>query len=120
MWLLKQHFQIESARFLPHLPATHPCSRMHGHSFKIIVSVLGQLDGKIGWVIDYNDIQGAMKPILDQIDHQELNKVPGLQNPTSEIIAQWVYTQMKVVLPQVHQICVMETPTTECHYPYKP
>lgn len=117
MWLLKQHFQIESARFLPHLPTAHPCSRLHGHSFKIIVSVKGNLDPKIGWVTDYNEIQELMKPILEKIDHRELNQVPGLENPTSELLAQWIYDQLKEKLPSLFQICVMETPTTECHYP---
>lgn len=116
-WLLKQHFQIESARFLPHLPKSHPCSRLHGHSFKIVLSVLGGLDPKIGWVIDYNDIQGLMQPLLKLIDHQELNQVPGLENPTSEILAQWIYDRLKPSLPQLTQVCVMETPSTECHYP---
>ncbi len=117
MWLLKQHFQIESARFLPHLPAGHPCSRLHGHSFKIIISIRGELEPKIGWVIDYNEIQALMKPILDKIDHRELNQVPGLENPTSELLAKWIYDQLKPTLKTLSQVCVMETPTTECHYP---
>ncbi len=116
-WLLKQHFQIESARFLPHLPPSHPCSRLHGHSFKIVLTLRGGLDPHIGWVIDYNDIQRLMQPLLSQIDHQELNKVPGLENPTSELIAKWIYDQLLPQLPQLVQVSVMETSLTECHYP---
>lgn len=114
---LKQHFQIESARFLPHLPPTHPCSRMHGHSFKIILTLVGPLDPKIGWVIDYNDIQTAMKPLLEKIDHRVLNEVPGLENPTSELLAKWIYDQGRQILPILTRVTVAETPATECSYP---
>ncbi|QDK45659.1 6-carboxytetrahydropterin synthase QueD [Bdellovibrio sp. ZAP7] len=114
---LKQHFQIESARFLPHLPASHPCSRMHGHSFKIVLTLVGPLDEKIGWVIDYNDIQAAMKPILEQIDHHVLNEVAGLENPTSELLAKWIFDHAKKVLPILTRVSVAETPLTECAYP---
>ncbi|MNK01222.1 6-carboxy-5,6,7,8-tetrahydropterin synthase [compost metagenome] len=114
---LKQHFQIESARFLPHLPAEHPCSRMHGHSFKIILTLHGGLDGKVGWVIDYNEIQSQMKPLLEQIDHRVLNEVPGLENPTSELLAVWIYDRAHKVLPQLVRVTILETPFTECSYP---
>ncbi|AHI06128.1 6-pyruvoyltetrahydropterin synthase [Bdellovibrio bacteriovorus W] len=114
---LKQHFQIESARFLPHLPKEHPCSRMHGHSFKIILTLVGDLDPKIGWVIDYNDIQAAMKPLLEQIDHRVLNEVEGLENPTSELLAVWLYERARKVLPQLTKVTIAETPLTECSYP---
>jgi 6-pyruvoyltetrahydropterin/6-carboxytetrahydropterin synthase len=114
---LKQHFQIESARFLPHLEKTHPCARMHGHSFRITLTLVGDLDAKIGWVIDYNEIQARMKPILSNLDHHVLNEVPGLENPTSEILARWIYEKITTTLPEVVQISVAETPMTECSYP---
>lgn len=114
---LKQHFQIESARFLPHLDKNHPCSRMHGHSFKIILTLVGDIDPRLGWVTDYNDITLAMKPLLDQIDHRILNEVQGLENPTSELLAKWIYEKSLVVLPILKSVTVMETPTTECRYP---
>ncbi|WII70923.1 6-carboxytetrahydropterin synthase [Bdellovibrio sp. 22V] len=114
---LKQHFQIESARFLPHLPLSHPCSRMHGHSFKIILTLVGDLDPKIGWVIDYNDIQAKMKPLLEKIDHRVLNEVEGLENPTSELLAKWLYDRALQVLPMLTKVTIAETPLTECTYP---
>src|SRR6187402_1846292 len=114
---LKQHFQIESARFLPHLVATHPCSRMHGHSFKIVLTLVGEADPKLGWVIDYNDIQSKMKPILDQLDHRVLNEVTGLDNPTSEHLTKWIYERARIVLPLVTRVTVAETPFTECSFP---
>lgn len=114
---LKQHFQIESARFLPNLPTNHPCSRTHGHSFKIILTLEGSLDPKIGWVQDYHEISEIMKPLLQQLDHRLLNEVEGLTNPTSELLAQWIYTKAKKDLKLLKQVSIQETPTTECSYP---
>lgn len=116
---LKQHFQIESARFLPFLDKSHPCSHMHGHSFKIILSLVGDLDPKIGWVIDYNDIQKIMKPLLEKIDHKVLNEVSGLENPTSEVLAKWIYDQALPQLNTLHSVTILETPFTECTYPFR-
>ena len=114
---LKQHFSIESARFLPHLPKTHPCANMHGHSFKIILTLQGPLDPKLGWVIDYNEITTKMAPILKPLDHQVLNNIKGLENPTSENLAYWIYENAKKVLPLLKYVSILETPTTECRYP---
>ena len=114
---IKQHFNIESARFLPHLPPEHPCAQMHGHSFKIILRIHSGLDGNIGWVMDYNEISKKVAPILALIDHKVLNNVPGLENPTSEFLAFWLYRQIREVLPDLVQISVAETPQTECSFP---
>ncbi len=114
---LKQHFQIESARYLPHLPPEHPCSRMHGHSFKIVLTLVGPLDPVLGWVIDYNDIQSKMQPLLAQLDHRVLNEVPGLENPTSELLAKWLYDHGSQHLEGLIRVTVAETPLTECSYP---
>lgn len=114
---LKQHFQIESARFLPHLPADHPCSRMHGHSFKIILTLKGDLDPQIGWVVDYHHISTVMQPLLKQLDHHVLNEVEGLENPTSELLAKWIYERTLKMLPALQRVTIMETSATECTYP---
>lgn len=116
-FLLKQHFQIESARFLPHLDKNHPCSRMHGHSFKIILSLKGPLDPVKGWVMDYHEIHKVMQPILAELDHRILNEVAGLENPTSENLAQWLYHRIQKQIPLLVSVNVSETPTTECIYP---
>lgn len=114
---LKQHFQIESARFLPNLEKSHPCSRMHGHSFRISLRLVGEADPHIGWVIDYNEISQKMKPILGLIDHAVLNEVAGLENPTSELLAKWIFEKTITTLPQLIQVSVAETANTECSYP---
>jgi 6-pyruvoyltetrahydropterin/6-carboxytetrahydropterin synthase len=114
---LKQHFQIESARFLPHLPEGHPCQRMHGHSFKITLTLVGETDPKIGWVIDYHEISSKMKPLLSEVDHRVLNEVPGLENPTSETLCVWLFERARKLLPQLVKISISETADTECSYP---
>lgn len=114
---LKQQFQIESARFLPNLPKDHPCSRMHGHSFVIILTLVGEVDPKIGWVRDYHEISTSMKSLLTELDHQVLNEVAGLPNPTSEMLAVWIYERASKVLPELVRVTIRETPLTECSYP---
>jgi 6-pyruvoyltetrahydropterin/6-carboxytetrahydropterin synthase len=114
---LKQHFQIESARFLPHLPETHPCRRMHGHSFKISLTLIGETDPKIGWVIDYGEIEKLIKPLLMELDHRVLNEVSGLENPTSENICIWIFEKAKQYLPLLTRVTIAETTNTECSYP---
>ncbi len=114
---IKQHFQIESARFLPNLPKSHPCSRMHGHSFKIILTLKTEtLHPQYGWVQDYHEISEILKPILTQLDHQVLNDIKGLENPTSELLAFWLYHQIKNLIPILKKVSVLETPLTECSY----
>lgn len=114
---LKQQFQIESARFLPNLPPEHPCSQMHGHSFKIIVTLQSTLDAKIGWVRDYHEISTVVGQVLKPLDHKVLNQVSGLENPTSEVLAVYLYEKLKAKLPELVRISVQETATTECSYP---
>ena len=114
---LKQQFQIDSARQLRGLPEGHPCARMHGHTFKIILTLVGELDSQIGWVRDYHQISELMKPLLSQLDHNTLNNIEDLENPTSEHLCHWIYTRSKVFLPELKRVTVSETPTTECSYP---
>jgi 6-pyruvoyltetrahydropterin/6-carboxytetrahydropterin synthase len=114
---LKQQFRIESARFLPGLPESHPCRRVHGHSFLITLRLVGEADPKIGWVRDYHEIEKIMKPYLAQLDHQTLNEVSGLENPTSELLTKWIFDRAKKDLPELIQVSVSETASTECSYP---
>ena len=114
---LRQTFQIESARFLPNLPDGHPCSQMHGHSFKITLIWRGSKDPKVGWVHDYHSITTQIQPILSRLDHKVLNQVEGLENPTSENLCIYLFEHIQKWLPEIHQVIVSETPNTECRYP---
>jgi 6-pyruvoyltetrahydropterin/6-carboxytetrahydropterin synthase len=116
---LKTQFRIESARHLPHLPDTHPCSRTHGHSFLIIFKLVGERKEPVGWVRDYHEIDSLARRELGVLDHRILNEIPGLENPTSENLAVWIFEKMKKSLPELQQVTVCETPTTECSYPVR-
>jgi 6-pyruvoyltetrahydropterin/6-carboxytetrahydropterin synthase len=111
-----KEFMFEAAHRLPNLPAEHKCGRLHGHSFRIVIHVSGDLDADKGWVMDFADVRAAFSPILDQIDHQYLNDIDGLENPTSEVIAKWVWERLHPYLPQLSKIELHETCTAGCIY----
>ena len=113
---LRKTFQFEAAHLLPHLPPDHKCRRLHGHSFKVEVVVAGECDPKLGWLIDYAEISEAFKPLYDQLDHYYLNEIPGLENPTSEIIAVWIWDRLKPTLPLLTEVMVAETCTARALY----
>ncbi len=108
---LRKTFQFEAAHLLPHLPETHKCRRLHGHSFKVEIAVAGECDEKLGWLMDYADIKALFKPIWEQLDHRYLNEIRGLENPTSEIIAVWIWNRLKPQLPMLVEVSVAETCT---------
>lgn len=111
-----KEFYLESAHWLPHVPEGHKCGRLHGHSFKVIITVTGEPDPHSGWIIDFADIKSIFKPLYDQLDHACLNHIAGLENPTSEVLAQWIWKQLKPELPLLSQIEVCETCTSGCVY----
>jgi len=113
---LRKTFQFEAAHLLPHLPESHKCRRLHGHSFKVEVALVGDCDPALGWLMDYADISQAFQPILDELDHYYLNEVPGLENPTSENVAAWILNRLKPKLPQLTEIVVAETCLSRCVY----
>jgi 6-pyruvoyltetrahydropterin/6-carboxytetrahydropterin synthase len=113
---LRKTFQFEAAHLLPHLPKSHKCRRLHGHSFVVEIVVAGKCDPRLGWLMDYADISQAFKPILDRLDHYYLNEVPGLGNPTSENIAAWIWKELRPRLPLLTEVTVAETCTAKCVY----
>ncbi len=113
---LRKTFQFEAAHRLPHVPADHKCARLHGHSFRVEVAVVGECDPKLGWLMDYAEVSGAFKPILDQLDHFYLNDIAGLENATSENVARWIWDRLKPSLPQLSEIVVAETCQSRCIY----
>jgi 6-pyruvoyltetrahydropterin/6-carboxytetrahydropterin synthase len=113
---LTKDFNFESAQTLPSAPEGHKCRRMHGHSFKVEISVEGEVDPSSGWVYDHADISGAMKPLVTQLDHAYLNEVPGLENPTIENMAAWFWDKLAPQLPGLCEIAIHETPTARCLY----
>lgn len=110
-----KEFTFEAAHRLPCVPAGHKCFRLHGHSFKVEVHVSGPLDRQHGWVMDFADIKEAFAGIHDQLDHRYLNEVDGLDNPTSENLARWIWRSLEDDLP-LSKVVVRETCTSGCVY----
>jgi len=113
---LTKDFLFESAQTLPCAPEGHKCRQMHGHSFKVEISVEGEVDPKTGWFYDHAEIGRAMKPIVEVLDHGYLNEVPGLENPTIENMAAWFWKQLAPQLPGLCEIVIHETPSARCSY----
>ncbi len=113
---LRKDFRFEAAHRLPKAPADHKCSRLHGHSFCVEVAVSGTVDPVTGWLVDFGEIKTALAPLQDQLDHRYLNDIPGLENPTSEYLARWIWKRLIPRLPNLSSITVAETCTSRCVY----
>ena len=113
---LRKSFQFEAAHLLPHLPKSHKCRRLHGHSFVVELAVAGECDARLGWLMDYADVTMAFKPIWEKLDHRYLNEIPGLENPTSEEIAAWIWKKLKPRLSLLTEVVVAETCTARAVY----
>src|SRR6266545_556524 len=110
-----REFTFEAAHRLPKVPEGHKCARLHGHSFRVEVHVGGEVDPDAGWIMDFAEIKKAFAPLHDQLDHRYLNEVPGLENPTSENLAEWIWSRLDGSLP-LSKIVVRETCTSGCVY----
>ena len=113
-----KEFQFEAAHRLPNIDSCldHKCSRLHGHSFMVRIEVEGPVGEKTGWVMDFADIKAAFMPLYNQLDHHYLNEISGLENPTSENIARWIWIRLFPTLPMLSKIIVRETCTAGCEY----
>jgi 6-pyruvoyltetrahydropterin/6-carboxytetrahydropterin synthase len=109
-------FRFEAAHFLPNVPDGHKCRRIHGHSFRGEVAVRGEVDPQLGWVVDFADLKRAVDPIVARLDHYLLNEIAGLENPTSEILAMWIWSALAAEIPNLHRVTIEETCTSRCHY----
>jgi len=111
-----KEFTFEAAHRLPNVPEDHKCANLHGHSYVVKITVEGPVDPETGWVQDFYDLGEAFAPVRTQLDHQYLNELPGLSNPTSEVLAEWLYVELKAKLPWLTQVEVKETKTSGCVY----
>jgi len=113
---LSKSFTFEAAHALPTFPEGHKCRRLHGHSFRVEVRVAGDVDERQGYLIDYGDIKAACEPVREELDHRYLNEIPGLENPTAENLARWLWERLRPRLPLLSAVIVQETCTTGCAY----
>jgi 6-pyruvoyltetrahydropterin/6-carboxytetrahydropterin synthase len=111
-----KEFSFEAAHRLPNVPDGHKCARLHGHSFHVRVSVDGPVGARSGWVMDFADLKAAFRPVHDQLDHRYLNEIEGLENPTSENVARWIWRALEPGLSGLAEIEVRETCTSGCVY----
>jgi 6-pyruvoyltetrahydropterin/6-carboxytetrahydropterin synthase len=110
---LERSYRFEAAHFLPKVPAGHKCARMHGHSYLVEIAIEGEIDPESGWFMDFAQIDEHVNPLVRQLDHQVLNEVDGLANPTSELLAVWIWHKL-AALPGLAEVVVSETPTSRC------
>jgi len=113
---LSKRFTFEAAHLLPTFPEGHKCRRLHGHSFVVEVVVEGDLDPDKGYLIDYGELSAACEPLRAQLDHRYLNELDGLENPTPELIARWIWDRLAPSLPLLSEIRVHETCSSACSY----
>jgi 6-pyruvoyltetrahydropterin/6-carboxytetrahydropterin synthase len=111
-----QEFGFEAAHYLPESPEGHKCRRLHGHSFRVGIHVEGEVDPARGWVLDFAEIGAAFAPLHEILDHRLLNEVSGLENPTSENLAVWLWERLAGPLPGLSRVTVRETCDTACSY----
>ena len=109
-------FTLEAAHRLPNVPEGHKCARLHGHSFRVELHLDGPVDPHTGWVMDFSEVKSIFKPLYEQLDHHYLNDIPGLENPTSENLAIWIWNQTKPLMPLLSEVVVHETCTAGSRY----
>ncbi len=102
--------------FYPTCRKGHKCKNIHGHTYRLRVWLKGKPDPKYGWIIDFAELKKIIKPVVTQLDHKLMNDIPGLENPTCELIAVWIWDQLKPALPAMHRIELHETPTSGVIY----
>lgn len=113
---LRKDFFFQSAHSLPRVHENHKCRNIHGHSYQITVVCAGECDEHMGWLVDYGDIKDAFMPLREKLDHKYLNEIEGLENPTSELLAKWIFDRLLPTLPSLIEIVVFETKTSSCVY----
>jgi 6-pyruvoyltetrahydropterin/6-carboxytetrahydropterin synthase len=113
---LVRDYRFEAAHRLPRLPATHKCHRLHGHSFMFQVALAGEVDPETGFLLDFAEVDAAVAPVLARLDHYFLNEIEGLENPTSEVLAHWLWQRLRPRLPLLVSITVAETCDARCIY----
>ncbi len=114
--LIFKAFTFDAAHYLPAVPEGHKCRNLHGHTYRIKLFLEGPVDEEMGWVLDFGEVKKAWKQVARQIDHRYLNEIPGLENPTVENIAPWIWQQLKPALPQLVKMELWETPTARVFY----
>lgn len=91
---ISKTFDFDAAHRLDRLPEDHKCHRLHGHTYRVEIRARGEPDRRLGMLIDYAVLAQAWQPIHDAIDHRCLNDIAGLEIPTTEVLAEWIYDRL--------------------------
>lgn len=110
-----RRFRFEAAHQLPNVPPGHQCGRMHGHGFEVILHADQDLGGS-DMGIDLDSLATHWEPLQQQLDYACMNDIPGLENPTSEMLCRWIWQRLKPRLTELSWVTVYETATAGCHY----
>ncbi|WP_259054820.1 6-carboxytetrahydropterin synthase QueD [Methylohalomonas lacus] len=113
---LFREFILESARRLPNLPESHPCAAMHGHTFRIQIHVQGPIQSTTGWVMDFSELDRHVQDLRGELDHRVLNDIAGLENPTTELLARWIWQRLQPTVPGLSRIVIQENQNSGCVY----
>jgi 6-pyruvoyltetrahydropterin/6-carboxytetrahydropterin synthase len=111
-----QAFTFEAAHSLPNVPEGHRCRNVHGHSYRVELCMDGRVDPHTGFVIDFFDVETAFASVLNTLDHHYLNEIAGLENPTAENIAIWLWEATRPKLTQLSSVKVFETANCWAEY----
>ena len=114
---LVKKIRFQSAHSVPTFPEGHKCRRMHGHSYEADLILEGPIDPALGYVADFAEIKRCAEPLVEQLDHHTLNEIEGLEVPTAEHIAKWIYDRLKPQVPQLVRVCVHENQDNAAEYP---
>jgi 6-pyruvoyltetrahydropterin/6-carboxytetrahydropterin synthase len=113
---ISRAYRFEAAHWLPHVGVDHPCRQLHGHSYEVEIVLAGDLDPQLGWVLDFAAIDAALEPVIATLDHACLNELEGLENPTSELLARWIWERSEPSLPVLKEVTVRETTSSRASY----
>ncbi len=113
---LTKEFRFDASHRLEQLPPEHPCHRLHGHGYRVEIEVYGEVDSKTGFLMDYGDLKRIVRPVIDQLDHQHLNDIPGIGTSSAEHIAHWLWLHLKPQIPQLSRIILHESDSSSCEY----
>lgn len=114
--IIYKQFTFDAAHYLPHVTDHHKCKKTHGHTYHLTLFFDGNISPDMGWIIDYSEIKNVVTPILKLVDHQFLNEVEGLENPTCELICIWLWKKIKPLITELKRIELKETPTSGAIY----
>ncbi len=113
---IAKSFTFDAAHRLTRVPADHPCGRMHGHTYTVTLVLEGEPGDESGWLVDFGSVSETFSPLRRQLDHSCLNDLPGLSNPTAELLARWIFERVARELSGLVEVTVQETPSTWASY----